>query len=300
MAGDYWIKFYTEIIDDPKMATLPDRLWRRFYELCLLAGKQNKDGFIPETKKIAWLLRMSESELSKDMEQLSDLDLIVEVEAGWIVKNFSKRQEKMSDAERSQKYRDDKKRDQYYEEQRHLTHHDCVTLSDECVTQITDNRIDNRTEQIQNASVPLNFSDSRPVIQSNYSQIWVKVTNQAGIPIREQPKVIEAIDILRPRFKSEDELINYLGPYFAHWCTQKSKSGQLFSRSNSAWLTEWAVAGNPLPGDKKPRERPNPKCPKCKGVGMVSSGVTDIHDKRFGSLVRCDCWKVVEVDHVDV
>jgi len=26
--ADYWIKLYHEIIDDPKMATMPDRLWR--------------------------------------------------------------------------------------------------------------------------------------------------------------------------------------------------------------------------------------------------------------------------------
>ena len=57
---DYWIKLYHEILDDPKMATLPDRLWRKVIEIFLIAGKlsPDKSGQLPETNQIAWLLRM--------------------------------------------------------------------------------------------------------------------------------------------------------------------------------------------------------------------------------------------------
>lgn len=30
--ANYWIKLYHEILDDPLMATMPDRLWRRTIE----------------------------------------------------------------------------------------------------------------------------------------------------------------------------------------------------------------------------------------------------------------------------
>ena len=33
MSSFYWIKLYHEVLDDPKMALLPDRLWRRTIEL---------------------------------------------------------------------------------------------------------------------------------------------------------------------------------------------------------------------------------------------------------------------------
>ena len=39
MPSKYWIKLYHEVLDDPKMARLPDRLYRRCIEVFLLAGK---------------------------------------------------------------------------------------------------------------------------------------------------------------------------------------------------------------------------------------------------------------------
>lgn len=115
MAG-FWIKFYHEVLDDPKMATLPDRLWRRFYELCLIAGRADQNGEIPETKQIAWMLRMPADELQTDLDELVKLGLVKQTETGWFVTNFSKRQSKLDVNERVQRYRDDKKRNKYYQE----------------------------------------------------------------------------------------------------------------------------------------------------------------------------------------
>ena len=47
--ADYWLKLYIEILDDPKMAVLPDRLWRRIIELFLIAKKLHMNGHLPET-----------------------------------------------------------------------------------------------------------------------------------------------------------------------------------------------------------------------------------------------------------
>ena len=65
--ANYWIKFYTEVLDDPKVATLPDRLWRRFYELCLIACKHDDDGYLPEVEQIAWMLRQSPDEIDQNI-----------------------------------------------------------------------------------------------------------------------------------------------------------------------------------------------------------------------------------------
>ena len=37
-----WIRLYIELLDDPKVATLPDNLYRLAIELDLLAGEVNK------------------------------------------------------------------------------------------------------------------------------------------------------------------------------------------------------------------------------------------------------------------
>lgn len=114
--ADYWIKLYHEILDDPKMATLPDRLWRRTIEIFLIAGKlsPDKSGQLPETNQIAWLLRMSTDDLSMDLNQLSNAGIIKKNTEGWKVVNFEKRQSAVSNAERIQQYRDRKRKQEYY------------------------------------------------------------------------------------------------------------------------------------------------------------------------------------------
>lgn len=114
--ADYWIKWYHEILDDPKMATLPDRLWRRFSELCLLAGKLcvDKSGKLPDTRQIAWALRMSTDDLAIDLAQLSAVGIIEPIPNGWIIVNFQKRQQAATTTERVRQHRERKQREQYY------------------------------------------------------------------------------------------------------------------------------------------------------------------------------------------
>jgi DnaD/phage-associated family protein len=112
--ADYWAKIYIEIIDDPKMATLPDRLWRRILELFLLAKKFNDGGKLPDTKQIAWMLRMSTDELDLDMKQISSTKIIIQTETGWFIPNFEKRQAAATNTERVQQFRKRQQNEQYY------------------------------------------------------------------------------------------------------------------------------------------------------------------------------------------
>jgi len=142
MAGNYWIKFYVEVLDDPKMATLPDRLWRRFYELCLLAGKYYDDGNLPDCEQLARALRMSVDELQSDLDALVNKRLITKTEDGYLVTQFVKRQSKMSNAEKTARYRKSKHTEEYESNYPVTEPVTDVLLK---VTQITDNRLtDNR------------------------------------------------------------------------------------------------------------------------------------------------------------
>jgi DnaD/phage-associated family protein len=115
--ADYWIKLYHEIIDDPKMATLPDRLWRRVIELFLLAGKlsANKSGELPDTRQLAWLLRMPTDELATDLDMLKNTGIVQPIPGGWIVSNFEKRQRAASASERVRQHRERQQKRQYQE-----------------------------------------------------------------------------------------------------------------------------------------------------------------------------------------
>lgn len=114
MADKYWIKLYHEILDDPKMALLPDHLWRFTIELFLLAGKNGDDGSLPEPMHIAWMLRRSIEEITADLKALVETGIISVTESGYIVTKFASRQSASSSAERTQRYRDAKQKSQYY------------------------------------------------------------------------------------------------------------------------------------------------------------------------------------------
>ncbi len=120
MASKYWIKFYHEVIDDPKMGRLPDNLWRRFFECCLLAGELDDSGRLPSLDDIAWRLRIGNETLQGELNELLRLGLLecYGQEHGpdyWQVKNFGKRQGAMTGAERVKRHRETKKKQDYYE-----------------------------------------------------------------------------------------------------------------------------------------------------------------------------------------
>jgi len=114
MASNYWIKLYHEILDDPKMGRLSDRLWRRTIEMFLLAGEMNEDGLLPSLGDMAWRLRANEEELGGELEYLCTLGILSDG-GEYRVVNFAERQAAMSDAERMRRHRDSKQKSQYYD-----------------------------------------------------------------------------------------------------------------------------------------------------------------------------------------
>lgn len=116
MASNYWIKLYHEILDDPKMGQLPDRLWRRAIELFLMAGETNGAGYLPCLTDMAWKLRISEDALQGDLNELATegIEIVEHLEDGWFVKSFAKRQAAMSSEERGQRFRARKRQENYY------------------------------------------------------------------------------------------------------------------------------------------------------------------------------------------
>ena len=102
-----WIKLYTEIIDDPKMGNLDDRLWRRTIELFLLAGRNGSGGTLPPIGDLAWSLRTTPAEIDETLKNLQTHRIVNRQENGtWNVTHFAVRQAALSAAERQRKHRE--------------------------------------------------------------------------------------------------------------------------------------------------------------------------------------------------
>ena len=68
-SNNYWMKLWFDILRDPKMGMLRDRLWRRVIELFLLAGQQGEDGLLPDVPTIAWQLNKSVQAINTDLKR---------------------------------------------------------------------------------------------------------------------------------------------------------------------------------------------------------------------------------------
>lgn len=113
MSSNYWLRLWHETLDDPKMARLTDRQYRRFIELLLLAGDYEHDGLLPPFEDIEFRLRFPEG-LREDLEHLISLGILsYDSEKCWFT-NWDKRQNPLTSAERSKLWREKQRKDEYY------------------------------------------------------------------------------------------------------------------------------------------------------------------------------------------
>lgn len=105
MKSSYWIKLYQEILHDPKMGRLSDRLWRRTIEFFLLAGERRNEGALPPVEDMSWTLRTTPAELETDLQELAKVNVVSEADSIWTVTKFTERQAPVPSTKRSQQHR---------------------------------------------------------------------------------------------------------------------------------------------------------------------------------------------------
>ena len=115
MPSKYWIKLYHEIIDDPKMGKLTDRLFRRTIQLFLIAGDFGDEGILPAVDDMAWRLRMSAEELETDLADLASTGIVHNSSDRWMVTKFTDRQAASTGTERWRQWRDRQRKENYYQ-----------------------------------------------------------------------------------------------------------------------------------------------------------------------------------------
>jgi len=116
MGAKFWIKLYHEILDDPKMGRMPDRLWRRTIELFLLAGELDQEGLLPSVHDMSWRLRVNDDALQDDLNLLISYGIVTVEGDAFTVTKFAERQTAMTPSERAARDRAAKKNAVYYGE----------------------------------------------------------------------------------------------------------------------------------------------------------------------------------------
>jgi hypothetical protein len=240
--ADYWIKLYIEILEDPKMGTLPANLWQRFIQLCLLAGKYGKAGELPDTQQLAWALRMNTDDLNHELHQLASTGMIEPMVNGWLVVNFAKRQAAVPAKERMLQMRERQHKQQYY---------DGVTPTLRDVTQInrlTDNRLtDTETEKRAIPTSSFSQSETAEAISQfgnngarEAEHLYQSITGQISMPGLGSDAAREDLANILDYYGHDFSKAEAAGkPIFAVWCNTRGKNGRNYSPVNPAWTTKW-------------------------------------------------------------
>jgi hypothetical protein len=241
MKSDYWIKLYHEILDDSKMGTLPDRLWRRCIEVFLLAGRyggMKKDGILPSTNELAWVLRVEPDDLELDLKQLQSLDILKPIAGGWLVVHFTERQAAVPASERGKAWR-----------QKHAGH-DTVTQSerysnDTFVEAESESESEKEEDQKTPASPAFTSQETAYAVSEwgNNGQakkcenLYQQVTGQMCIPPSSVNTANQSLQAILDYCQGDlVRAVEISKPVFQRWCSSTRKDGQHYSRTNTNWL----------------------------------------------------------------
>lgn len=85
-----WIKLYVQLLDDPKMATMPDPLFRTFINLLAVAGRVDRNGQLGTDDDLSYWLRKPAAEVAAQMAELEKCNVCVTKNDVWRLKNWQK------------------------------------------------------------------------------------------------------------------------------------------------------------------------------------------------------------------
>jgi len=111
MAAGYWLKLYTEILENPEYYRLSDNAKLGIYELLIVAKKVDQDGKLPTLEDLAFYTRRDEAWWTPVIQELQKIKFLIMDDSGsLVIRNFSTRQAPVDDAERKRQERAKKHR----------------------------------------------------------------------------------------------------------------------------------------------------------------------------------------------
>jgi hypothetical protein len=112
MAG-YWLKLYTEILDDSKYFKLSDSAKVGMYELLLVAKRFGGNGELPDLEELAFQTRKPEGWWPPVIQELLAIHFLTGAEGSLVIRKFAERQAFVPSSERSRQYRARKHRNEF-------------------------------------------------------------------------------------------------------------------------------------------------------------------------------------------
>ncbi len=86
-----WMKLYVDLLDDPRMGTMSDSLFRYTILIFLIACKNGGSGGLPGYGTLAWLLRKKVKEIDEVIYCLLENEVIIQRDGRCIVKKLCKK-----------------------------------------------------------------------------------------------------------------------------------------------------------------------------------------------------------------
>lgn len=231
MAG-YWLKLYTEILDDPKYYHLSDLAKLGMIELMMVAKKYDHNGELPPIEDVCFYTRRSEEWWKPVYEELHKIKYLVTEDEKTFIRKFAERQEKVEPAERQRKSRQRKQKQEYEEE----TCHEPVTNVSQNVTEIRD-RLRDRED------IDIDTEEELIKQPANKNKVFTsKFVDLIGMPFQ---NVEQGQELLELRQVYGDELVMEI----AKWCSEKelNSMGHVLNT-----IKKKAVTWN---DNKKPKEK---------------------------------------------
>lgn len=96
-----WVKLWTEILHDRKMALLTDRQFRICINLIAMAGIEDKDGELMLLDDMAFQLRMTSGDLKDDLAELERVNIVAAKGGQYRLVHFGERQPRPPSADPS-------------------------------------------------------------------------------------------------------------------------------------------------------------------------------------------------------
>jgi len=237
MSG-YWLKLYTEILDDPKYFRLSDNAKLGMIELMVVARKVcniESNGELPSIEDICFYTRRSVQWWEDVNNELIKIDFLVlnKDNDTLIIRKFAERQAPVSDAERMRQYRYKKNVTETVQGSLCTSYED-VTKRNVDTEAEADTETDTEKKQIKIA--PASYTKYLPSGQFS-EKVFITLTGMVTFPAKDADTAINAIESLRPKYSTVPDMVNYLKPFYDDWLERK------YSKTNLAWITDWAITG---------------------------------------------------------
>ncbi len=227
-----WIRLYTEVVDDPKVQTLPPEQFKFWVNCLCLAGKHN--GKLPNVGSLAWTLRETPEKIKEWTSALESAQLLENKGGDVIPHGWKDRQyEDSTSAERTRRYRE-----------RHCD----VTVTSQETSHVT-SEASHVTNMQRHRSVSVSASDSSlKDVSKDFGIFWARwgaLTHRiqrhadalrAWIGVvepGEEPAVMECLE----RYGASDEVLRGVVSNPEKW---------LYEQARDQWRGDWPAPKSAL------------------------------------------------------